>query len=73
MPVIPVLIPALSDAQRLVSVLIVVTIALAFSGMLGSSAGGAPLHKGTLRVLIGGWLAMALTYGVGMLLNVKAP
>ena len=38
---------------------------LAFGGM-GACLGGANKIVGALRVLLGGWIAMAITYGIGM-------
>ncbi len=33
--------------------------------MLGAGLGGASLARGGVRVVIGGWLAMGITYGFG--------
>jgi VIT1/CCC1 family predicted Fe2+/Mn2+ transporter len=41
-------------------------------GAVGAWLGGAGLFKGAMRVLIGGWLAMAVTYGIGLIFNVPA-
>jgi VIT1/CCC1 family predicted Fe2+/Mn2+ transporter len=41
------------------------TVALLGFGMLGAGLGGASLLRGGLRVVIGGWLAMGITYGFG--------
>ena len=41
-------------------------------GLLGAHLGGAPLVRGGLRVLIGGWIALGIAYGVGQLFNVQA-
>jgi VIT1/CCC1 family predicted Fe2+/Mn2+ transporter len=49
------------------AVTIVSLIVLAILGGLGAQAGGAPLWKGALRVLIWGALAMAVTAAVGAL------
>ncbi|KAG7564327.1 Ccc1 family [Arabidopsis suecica] len=40
-----------------------VTLALVMFGWLGAVLGKAPVVKSSLRVLIGGWLAMAVTFG----------
>ncbi|KAG7559560.1 Ccc1 family [Arabidopsis thaliana x Arabidopsis arenosa] len=40
-----------------------VTLALVMFGWLGAVLGKAPVVKSSLRVLIGGWLAMAITFG----------
>lgn len=60
------------DKLRMIIVCVAATVALIFFGGLGSYLGGAKLWKGALRVLIGGWLAMGLTYGVGLLFGVQA-
>ncbi|OIV91557.1 hypothetical protein TanjilG_08969 [Lupinus angustifolius] len=54
---------------RLGVVVAVVTIALMVFGGLGAVLGKAPLVKSSLRVLIGGWLAMALTFGLTKLVG----
>ena len=41
------------------------TAALLAFGMLGAGLGGASLWQGGLRVVLGGWLAMGITYGFG--------
>ena len=40
-------------------------------GCVGAYLGGAAMWKGGLRVLLGGWAAMAVTFGVGSLFNVE--
>ena len=49
------------------AVTIVTMVVLAILGALGARTGGAPLLRGTLRVLVWGALAMAFTAGVGAL------
>lgn len=46
-------------------------LALLVLGALGAWLGGALLWKGSARVLVGGLLAMAVTYGVGTAFNVS--
>jgi vacuolar iron transporter family protein len=53
-----------SFAARLSVVCGVSTIGLAVFGAVGAFLGGAKPYKGALRVLIGGWLAMLITYGI---------
>lgn len=48
------------------------TVGLLLFGALGAWLGGASLFKGAMRVLVGGWLAMAVTYGIGLIFNVPA-
>ncbi|EPZ33462.1 DUF125 domain-containing protein [Rozella allomycis CSF55] len=50
---------------RMIAVVISCTFFLAFFGAIGSYVGGAPLWKGAVRVLIGGWMAMTITFVVG--------
>ncbi|CAL0319031.1 unnamed protein product [Lupinus luteus] len=49
---------------RLGVVVAVVSVALLVFGWLGAVLGKAPLVRSSLRVLIGGWFAMALTFGL---------
>ncbi|HSW78170.1 MAG TPA: VIT family protein [Candidatus Chromulinivoraceae bacterium] len=48
-----------------------VIIALAITGMLSAKVGGANPIRATLRVVAGGAIAMAATYGVGILFGVS--
>ncbi|KAK9808900.1 hypothetical protein WJX72_006067 [[Myrmecia] bisecta] len=52
---------------RLVAVGGASTIALALFGAIGAWLGGAHKCTAATRVLVGGWLAMAITFGVGRL------
>jgi VIT1/CCC1 family predicted Fe2+/Mn2+ transporter len=62
----------IADAQtRIMAVAAATTVALLAFGALGASLGGASVVKGALRVLIGGWLAMAITFGIGYAFNVS--
>lgn len=40
------------------------SVALALFGAVGASYGRSPMVKGSMRVLIGGWMAMLVTYGL---------
>ncbi|OGL31245.1 hypothetical protein A3F37_02655 [Candidatus Saccharibacteria bacterium RIFCSPHIGHO2_12_FULL_41_12] len=44
-------------------------VALAILGSVGASLGGAPKIRASVRVLIGGSVAMALTYAIGLLVG----
>jgi len=46
-----------------------VLLALALTGAVGARLGRAPALRPTLRVLVGGALALAVTYGLGVLLD----
>ena len=52
-------------------VLVVTVITLAALGALGAKAGAAPLLRATLRVVVWGVFAMAVTAGVGWLFGVS--
>ncbi|KAL3679001.1 hypothetical protein R1sor_021957 [Riccia sorocarpa] len=54
---------------RIVVVVTASSVALASFGAVGARLGGAPMWKAALRVLLGGWLAMGLTYGILRLLG----
>lgn len=56
-------------AVRVGVVIAVVSLALLAFGGLGALLGKAPVVKSSLRVLIGGWLAMGLTYGLTKLVG----
>jgi VIT1/CCC1 family predicted Fe2+/Mn2+ transporter len=59
------------DAQmRIMAVAAATTVALLGFGAMGASLGGASMVKGALRVLVGGWLAMVVTFGIGYAFNV---
>ncbi|XP_031498435.1 vacuolar iron transporter homolog 1-like [Nymphaea colorata] len=40
------------------------TVALALFGWAGAFLGGSPIYKSTVRVVVGGWAAMLVTFGV---------
>jgi VIT1/CCC1 family predicted Fe2+/Mn2+ transporter len=46
-----------------------VLVALVILGMTGARLGGSPLLKPTLRVVIGGLAALAVTFAIGSLLG----
>jgi len=48
-----------------------VVIALAITGTLSAYAGGASKRKATTRVVLGGVLAMIVTYGIGKLFSIS--
>ncbi|KAJ1419922.1 Ccc1 family [Sesbania bispinosa] len=54
---------------RLGVMVAVVSLALMVFGWLGAFLGKAPLVKSSLRVLFGGWLAMAVTFGLTKLVD----
>ncbi|KAK9989191.1 hypothetical protein SO802_029430 [Lithocarpus litseifolius] len=56
-------------AVRVGMVIAVVSLALLAFGGFGALLGKAPVVKSSLRVLIGGWLAMGLTFGLTKLVG----
>ncbi|KAF9682739.1 hypothetical protein SADUNF_Sadunf05G0139900 [Salix dunnii] len=54
---------------RLGVVVAAVTLALIIFGWLGAVLGKAPVVRSSLRVLVGGWLAMAVTFGLTKLIG----
>ncbi|KAI3774536.1 hypothetical protein L1987_49094 [Smallanthus sonchifolius] len=54
---------------RLAVVVTAVTIALAVFGWIGAFLGRTPVVKSCFRVLVGGWMAMAITFGLTMLIG----
>ncbi|XP_011004409.1 PREDICTED: vacuolar iron transporter homolog 2.1-like [Populus euphratica] len=61
------LLPAVLVAQnvvRIVVIAVVASIALAFVGGFGAYLGGSPIRISAVRILLGGWIAMAITFGL---------
>ncbi|KAL3641125.1 hypothetical protein CASFOL_016093 [Castilleja foliolosa] len=54
---------------RMGAVVAAVTVALVVFGWLGAVLGGAPVVRSAARVLFGGWLAMAVTFGLTKLIG----
>ncbi len=68
---IPLIAVLLSPASlRMPVMLIAVVVALAGTGMLSAYAGGANKTKATLRVVVGGILAIVITFGIGKIIGV---
>ncbi|XP_010428749.1 PREDICTED: vacuolar iron transporter homolog 2 [Camelina sativa] len=55
--------------MRIVAVVVAVTVALMVFGWLGAALGKAPAVRSSARVLFGGWLAMAVTFGLTKLIG----
>ncbi|GAA2170493.1 VIT family protein [Agrococcus versicolor] len=55
---------------RVVVAVVVVLVALGITGALGARLGRAPWRIATLRVIVGGGVALAVTYAIGSLLGV---
>lgn len=70
---IPVIAAVLAPAGLILPVVLVISvITLAILGALGAMAGAAPLVPATLRVVMWGVFAMAVTAGVGKLFGIAA-
>ncbi|KAI8833338.1 VIT family-domain-containing protein [Chytridium lagenaria] len=60
----------LTDALwSVVGIIVASSVGLVLFGAAGAVIGGACWWRGALRVLVGGWVAMAGTYGVGLLFD----
>lgn len=69
---IPLLAAFAAPAESIIPVVLVVTvITLATLGALGAKAGAAPVLRATIRVVIWGVFAMAVTAGVGWIFGVS--
>ena len=58
------------ESYRFPATLVAVLIALIITGSLSAHAGGASKMRATIRVVLGGIAAMAITYGIGKLFGV---
>ena len=66
-PLVVILLPPASI--RLPVTFVAVAVALAVTGTLSAQVGGAHKGRATLRVMVGGLLAMAVTFGIGKLVG----
>lgn len=69
LPMLAILLPP--AGWRIPVTFVAVLMALAVTGTLSATIGGSSRLRATLRVVIGGALALAATYGVGVLLGVS--
>ncbi|CAA9221062.1 MAG: Nodulin-related protein CC_0717 [uncultured Actinomycetospora sp.] len=67
LPLVAVLLPP--AAFRVPVTVVVVLAALGLAGWLGARLGGATPRRAVLRVLVGGALGLAVTYGIGVLVG----
>ncbi|GAA1760926.1 VIT1/CCC1 transporter family protein [Nostocoides vanveenii] len=65
LPLLAILNPA--TGWRIPGTVVVVLVALALTGYISARLGGAAIGRAVLRVVLGGILAMAVTYGIGRL------
>ncbi|MFJ6654302.1 VIT family protein [Microbacterium sp. NPDC091313] len=66
LPVLTILLPS---EVRVPVTFAVVLLALAVTGALGARIGGSPMGRGTLRVVVGGAVALTATFAIGALLS----
>lgn len=70
--VVPILAAVIADHQNSALIIVVVSlVALAVSGSIGAFFGGGNRLVASLRVLIGGGIAMAVTYLIGHLVGIN--
>ncbi|RFA12974.1 hypothetical protein B7R21_08995 [Subtercola boreus] len=67
LPVLAILLPP--ETIRVPVTFTVITIALAITGVVGARLGGSPVARATMRVVVGGALALAATFIIGTLLG----
>ncbi|MEO7588228.1 MAG: VIT family protein [Arachnia sp.] len=57
------------QAWRVPATFVTVLVALGLTGAVSARLGGSPAGRATIRVLVGGSLALAATFGIGLLLG----
>lgn len=67
LPMLAILLPP--PSVRVPVTFVAVLLALALTGALGARIGGSSKRRATVRVVIGGAIALAATFGIGMLLH----
>lgn len=60
------------ESARIVSIFVVTLIALALTGALSAKLGDAPVLRPVVRIVVGGTLALAMTFAVGSLFGATA-
>ncbi|MGE5042348.1 MAG: VIT family protein [Candidatus Levyibacteriota bacterium] len=66
-PLVAIIIPP--ESFRIPAAFLSVVVALAATGMISAKIGGAHMGRATFRVVAGGVIAMAVTYGIGKMFN----
>lgn len=67
LPMLAILLPP--EEIRIPLTFVAVLVALALTGALGAKLGGSPLLRPTIRVVVGGALALGATFAIGSLLG----
>lgn len=68
LPLIAILVPPAS--ARILVAFVAVLVGLTGTGLLSAQLGGAPKRAAVARLVVGGGLAMAVTFGIGQLMGV---
>ncbi len=69
LPLVAIVLPP--TAWRIPVTVVAVVLALAFTGLVSARLGRSDAKRATVRVVIGGLLAMAVTYGIGALMGTQ--
>ena len=69
LPLLAIVLPPLG--WRVPVTVVAVVVALAFTGWLSARLGSSDARRATVRVVVGGLLAMAVTYGIGALVGTQ--
>jgi len=69
LPLLAILLPPV--AYRVPVTVVAVVLALAFTGLVSARLGSSDAKRATVRVVVGGLLAMAVTYGIGALVGTQ--
>lgn len=67
-PLVAILLPP--DSVRIAITFLAVLVALSLTGIVSARLGGSPVRSAVLRLVVGGALAMLVTFGIGQLLDV---
>ena len=67
-PLVAILVPP--SSSRIPITFFSVLVALTLTGVLSARLGGSPIRSAVLRLIVGGSLAMLVTFGIGQLLDV---
>ncbi|QIM20149.1 VIT family protein [Phycicoccus sp. HDW14] len=69
LPLLAIVLPP--TGWRVPVTVVAVVLALAFTGLLSARLGDSDARRATVRVVVGGLLAMAVTYGIGSLVGAQ--
>ncbi|XP_050228518.1 vacuolar iron transporter homolog 5-like [Mercurialis annua] len=63
-PLVPAIAVTGNATSRIMVIMVVASAALALCGGFGAYLGGSPIRMSAARLVVGGWFAMAVTYGL---------